>query len=62
MAELKDHQEQSEQTEETNAKVILMDAWTVFDQGFMKLAKACPSLQNFYCEKLKPTVDVYQKK
>jgi len=62
MAELEDHQKQSDQTEEADAKLQVMDAYTVFDQVFMKLAKAFPSMENFYCEQLKPTVEVYKKK
>jgi len=62
MAELEDHEKQSDHTEETNAKLQVMDAYTVFDQVFMKLAKAFPSMENFYSEQLKPTVDVYKKK
>jgi len=58
MVELKDVHQQPEQTEETVAKLDLMDAWTVFDE---ELAKIFPGLHNIL-EKWKPTIDVYIKK
>jgi len=62
MVELKDLHQQPEQTEETDAKLELMDAWTVFDEGLVKLSETFPGLHNIYCEQLKPTIDVCKKK
>lgn len=64
MVELKDLHQQPEQTEGTDAKLELMDVCkcTVFDEGFVKLAKTFPGLHNIYCEQLKPTIDVCKKK
>jgi len=62
MVELQDLHQQPEQTEGTDAKLELMDVWTVFDEGFVKLAKTFPGLHNIYCDQLKPKVDVCKKK
>jgi len=62
MVELKDAHQQPEQSEDVNFNFMDEWTWTVFDEGFVKLAKTFPVLQTIYCEQLKPTIDVWKKK
>jgi len=62
MVELKDVHQQPEQTEETDAKHELMDAWTVFDEWFANFAKTFPALHKIYSQRLEPTIDACKKK
>jgi len=62
MVELKDVHQQPEQTEETDKKLELMDAWTVFDEWVANLGRTFPVLHQIYCQRLEPTIDACKKK